>query len=72
LKQFFKDHYSAFFLISKNAPNEDRKAYLQNEHNDTVDEFDELANASINVQVSDPSGTNPSVYRVTIVKLDGD
>ncbi|GAB0151401.1 anti-phage dCTP deaminase [Marinobacterium sp. BA1] len=40
--KFFKDRYSAFYLISINAPNEDRKAYLQNEHKYTVDEFDEL------------------------------
>lgn len=40
--KFFKDRYSAFYLISINAPNEDRKAYLQNEHKFTVDEFDEL------------------------------
>ena len=40
--KFFKDRYSAFYLMSINAPNEDRKAYLQNEHKYTVDEFDEL------------------------------
>jgi len=40
--KFFKDRYSAFYLISINAPNEDRKAYLQNVHKYTVDEFDEL------------------------------
>jgi len=40
--KFFKDRYSAFYLISINAPNEDRKAYLQNEYKYTVDEFDEL------------------------------
>jgi deoxycytidylate deaminase len=40
--KFFKDRYSAFYLISINAPNEDRKTYLQNEHKYTVDEFDEL------------------------------
>lgn len=40
--KFFKDRYSAFYLMSINAPNEDRKAYLQNEHKYTVDEFDEI------------------------------
>lgn len=40
--KYFKDRYSAFYLISINAPNEDRRAYLQNEHKYTVDEFDEL------------------------------
>ena len=40
--KFFKDRYSAFYLISINAPSEDRKAYLQNVHKYTVDEFDEL------------------------------
>lgn len=40
--KFFKDRYSAFYLMSINAPNEDRKAYLQNVHKYTVDEFDEL------------------------------
>lgn len=40
--KFFKDRYSAFYLMSINAPNEDRKAYLQNEYKYTVDELDEL------------------------------
>ncbi|OOE71628.1 deoxycytidylate deaminase [Salinivibrio kushneri] len=40
--KFFKDRYSAFYLMSINAPDDDRKAYLQNEHKYTVDEFDEL------------------------------
>ncbi len=39
---FFKERYSAFYLMSINAPNEDRKNYLQNIHKFTVDKFDEL------------------------------
>ncbi|NWD52921.1 anti-phage dCTP deaminase, partial [Pseudomonas gingeri] len=40
--KYFKDRYSAFYLMSINAPNEDRKSYLQNVHKYTVDEFDKL------------------------------
>ncbi|WP_321311420.1 anti-phage dCTP deaminase [Halarcobacter sp.] len=39
---FFKERYAAFYLMSINAPNEDRKNYLQNIHKFTVDKFDEL------------------------------
>ncbi len=39
---FFKERYAAFYLMSINAPNEDRKKYLQNIHKFTVDKFDEL------------------------------
>ncbi|MFN3899125.1 MAG: anti-phage dCTP deaminase [Alishewanella aestuarii] len=40
--KFFKDRYSAFYLVSINAPNADRKKYLQNVHKYSVDQFDEL------------------------------
>jgi dCMP deaminase len=40
--KFFKERYSAFYLVSINAPDEDRKSYLQNVHKFTVDEFDLL------------------------------
>lgn len=40
--KYFKDRYSAFYLVSINAPNEDRKRYLQNVHKYTVAQFDEL------------------------------
>lgn len=40
--KFFKDRYSAFYLVSINAPNADRKEYLQNVHKYSVDQFDEL------------------------------
>lgn len=40
--KYFKDRYSAFYLMSINAPDDDRKAYLQNVHKYTVDEFDKL------------------------------
>ncbi|WP_144374027.1 anti-phage dCTP deaminase [Vogesella urethralis] len=39
---FFKDRYSAFYLVSVNAPDEDRKAYLQNVHKFSVERFDEI------------------------------
>jgi len=40
--RFFKDRYSAFYLVSINTPDDDRKAYLQNVHKYTADEFDEI------------------------------
>lgn len=40
--KFFKDRYAAFYLVSINAPNEDRKSYLQQVHKFTVDQFDDL------------------------------
>lgn len=40
--RFFKERYSAFYLVSINAPDEDRKAYLQNVHKYTIDKFDDI------------------------------
>lgn len=40
--KFFRERYSAFYLISINAPDDDRKSYLQNVHKFSVDEFDQL------------------------------
>ncbi|WP_147695810.1 anti-phage dCTP deaminase [Vogesella mureinivorans] len=40
--RFFKDRYAAFYLISVNAPNDDRKTYLQNVHKFSVEKFDEI------------------------------
>ena len=40
--KFFKDRYANFYLVSINAPNDDRKSYLQKVHKYSVDEFDEL------------------------------
>lgn len=40
--KFFKERYAAFYLISINAPDNDRKSYLQNVHKFSVDEFDQL------------------------------
>jgi len=40
--KFFKDRYAAFYLMSINAPNDDRKAYLQRVHKYSVDQFDDL------------------------------
>lgn len=39
---YFKERYAAFYLMSINAPNDDRKNYLQNVHKFTIDKFDEL------------------------------
>lgn len=62
--KFFKDRYSAFYLISINAPNEDRKAYLQNEHKYTVDEFDELERReSGKTQIDDADFISQNVKR---------
>lgn len=40
--KYFKDRYSAFYLMSINAPNIDRKSYLQQVHKYSVDQFDDL------------------------------
>ena len=40
--RFFKERYSAFYLVSINAPNENRIKYLQKVHKFTIDEIDEL------------------------------
>ncbi|MDO6671574.1 anti-phage dCTP deaminase [Cobetia amphilecti] len=40
--KYFKDRYAAFNLISINAPDEDRKRYLQNKHNYTIKQIDEM------------------------------
>lgn len=40
--KFFKDRYSAFYLVSINATNEDRKAYLQDMHKYTTEQFERL------------------------------
>jgi len=40
--RFFKDRYSAFYLVSVNAPDDDRKSYLQDVHKFSVDKFDEI------------------------------
>ncbi|MBO9497163.1 deoxycytidylate deaminase [Thalassotalea sp. G20_0] len=40
--KFFKERYAAFYLISINAPNEDRKTYLQHIHKLSVDDIDNL------------------------------
>jgi len=40
--KFFRDRYSAFHLISINAPDKDRKRYLQNVHKFTTDQLADL------------------------------
>jgi deoxycytidylate deaminase len=40
--KYFKDRYSAFYLISINAPDLDRRKYLQSVHKYSIDQFDEL------------------------------
>lgn len=40
--KFFKDRYSAFYLISINAPSKDRKRYLQDKYKLSVNQIDEL------------------------------
>ncbi|TFH83603.1 anti-phage dCTP deaminase [Pseudomonas kribbensis] len=40
--RFFKDRYSAFYLVSINAPDDDRAAYLQNVHKFTSDKLREI------------------------------
>ncbi|MCQ3828759.1 deoxycytidylate deaminase [Microbulbifer elongatus] len=62
--RYFKDRYSAFYLVSINAPNEDRKSYLQNEHKYTVDEFDELEKReSGKTKISDADFISQNVKR---------
>jgi deoxycytidylate deaminase len=40
--RYFKERYSAFYLMSINAPDEDRTSYLQNIHKFNVDQLDAL------------------------------
>jgi len=40
--RFFRDRYSAFYLISVNAPDEDRNKYLNTVHKFTVDQQNEI------------------------------
>lgn len=40
--RFFKDRYSAFYLVSINAPNEDRRGYLTSHHKFTKEKIDEI------------------------------
>nr|OYN50553.1 deoxycytidylate deaminase [Pectobacterium carotovorum] len=40
--KFFRDRYSAFHLVSINAPDKDRKKYLQNVHKFTSDQLEDL------------------------------
>lgn len=40
--QFFKDRYSAFYLVSINATTKDRNKYLKNKHKFTTDQIDEI------------------------------
>ena len=40
--KYFKDRYSAFNLVSINAPTEDRKKYLQDKYKFTVDQINDI------------------------------
>lgn len=40
--RFFKDRYSAFYLVSVNAPPKDRDEYLKRVHKFTVDQLNEI------------------------------
>lgn len=40
--RFFKDRYSAFYLVSINAPDDDRAAYLHSVHKFTADKLREI------------------------------
>ncbi|WP_278399040.1 anti-phage dCTP deaminase [Stutzerimonas kunmingensis] len=40
--RFFRDRYSAFYLMSINTPDEDRRAYLQNVHKFSLPDLEEL------------------------------
>jgi deoxycytidylate deaminase len=62
--KFFKDRYANFYLISINAPNNDRKAYLQTVHKYSVDQFDELERReSGDTDVSDSDFISQNVTR---------
>ena len=39
---FFRERYAAFYLVSINAPDSDRKTYLQNVHKFNVDRLNEI------------------------------
>jgi len=40
--KFFKDRYSAFYLVSVNAPNDDRISYLQKVHKYSLEQIEDL------------------------------
>lgn len=40
--RFFRDRYSAFYLVSINAPNQDRNEYLQQVHKFNIDQLTEI------------------------------
>jgi dCMP deaminase len=40
--KYFKDRYAAFYLVSINAPTDDRKKYLQDKYKFTVDQISEI------------------------------
>lgn len=40
--KFFKDRYSAFYLVSINAPHKDRSEYLKNIHKFSLDQLEKL------------------------------
>ncbi|WP_085297360.1 anti-phage dCTP deaminase [Cognaticolwellia mytili] len=40
--KYFKDRYAAFYLVSINAPTDDRKKYLQDKYKFTVDQINEI------------------------------
>lgn len=61
--RYFKERYSAFYLVSINAPDEDRSSYLQNIHKFTVDqlkalELKESGKGQINNKGKDFTGQN--------------
>lgn len=59
--KFFKDRYANFYLVSINAPNVDRKQYLQKMHKYSEEEFDKLEKSEAGehgIQDSDFIGQN--------------
>ncbi|MCE9946541.1 anti-phage dCTP deaminase [Hafnia paralvei] len=59
--KFFRDRYSAFHLVSINAPDKDRKRYLQNVHKFTNDQLADLdARESGDKLISNTSEENRS------------
>jgi deoxycytidylate deaminase len=60
--KYFKDRYAAFYLVSINAPTDDRKKYLQDKYKFTLDQISEIDKHE--------SGTFPDDKQVTQNKCD--
>lgn len=54
--RFFRDRYSAFYLMSVNAPEKDRREYLMSVHKFNDDQLNEIDEVESGEPLLDPSG----------------